>query len=114
MPKIREEIIEEAYFKLLTSEEILSQNLLIDKRKKNLEVRRANEEANELTGIGKLVNGKIIYEIKEEFDKVDPNLEDGNTIPEKYGHIDKDLLNKPLVELGKNYPIPVFYKKKIS
>ena len=84
--EIEEKVEEEGgNFHFLTKEAIFNQNLISS----NI----------------KLVNGKIIYENidyrKQIESKGDISLKDGNILPEHYGKIKNEFLNKPLTEIGK-------------
>jgi hypothetical protein len=87
---------EESYFNFLTEETILNQNIL---RNQVLE-----DEENELSSEPKLCKGSLIYEnrcVQKQVDAIDKSLEEGSVLPEYFGKIKNEFLNKPLQEIGK-------------
>jgi hypothetical protein len=97
---------EPTFFHILTPEKVLAKKIALKERKKKIEERNENAESR-VSGEGKLVDGKIVYENNidskdelSEFGETDPSLEDGNPLPQRYGIIKNELLHKPLIELG--------------
>jgi hypothetical protein len=98
---------EPTFFHILTPDKVLEKKIVINERKKKIEERNEKAESR-VSGEGKLVDGKIVYENNidskdelSEFGETDPSLEDGNPLPQRYGIIKNELLQKPLIELGK-------------
>jgi hypothetical protein len=98
---IKEEIEEkeektEPYFNFLTEETILNQCMLKNQALK--------DEENKLSSKPKLFKGNIIYEnhcALKQVDVIDKSLEEGSVLPEYFGKIKNEFLNKPLKEIGK-------------
>ena len=94
------------FFHVLTKEKVIEKKTNIEERKRKIEERKEKAETN-VAAEGKLVDGKLFYEnnidLKDdlgEYGEIDPSLESGNPLPERFGKIKDELLHKPIVELG--------------
>jgi hypothetical protein len=98
---------EEETFTLFTQQKLIEKALFIKQRNEKIKEKKDKGKTKHISGEGKLVDGQIIYENDndvqddlDEFGEKDPTLIDGNQLPPRLGKIPKNMVHKPLDELG--------------